>query len=319
MAEKNRESRLHLESRFHGRYDLKKLQEVCPELSEHVFVNDFGSETVNFHDPVAVKMLNKALLTHHYNIKNWDIPENYLCPPIPGRADYIYHIADFMGANNYRVIPEITCLDIGTGSSCIFPIIGTNEYHWNFIGTDVDPDALESAQNILNENPELKSKVELRYQTNSKSIFEGILTDNDRVDLTICNPPFHGSAKEARASSRKKIRNLTHYTNKDKTLNFGGQPNELWTEGGEMEFIKNMIRESKKVSQQCMIFSTLVSKKDHLYELKQTLEEEGVFYQRTINMGQGNKWTRLLLWTFMDYDEQITWKKARWDFPVDNG
>lgn len=315
MAEKkNSESRLHPESRFHGRYDLLKLQEVCPELTEYVFVNDYGNETINFHDPKAVKMLNKALLAHHYKIKNWDIPENYLCPPIPGRADYIYHIADFMGANNYRVIPEITCLDIGVGSSCIFPIIGTSEYHWNFIGTDVDPDALESAQNILNENPELKSKVELRFQKNSKSIFEGILTDDDRVDLTICNPPFHGSASEARASSRKKIRNLTHYTNKDKTLNFGGQPNELWTEGGEMEFIKNMIHQSKKVSGKCFIFSTLVSKKDHLYELKQTLEEVGVFYQRTVKMGQGNKWSRLLLWTFLDYDEQITWKKVRWDF-----
>jgi len=51
-----------------------------------------------------------------------------------------------------------------------------------------------------------------------------------------------------------------------------------------------------------------------LYELKQTLEEVGVFYQRTVNMGQGNKWSRLLLWTFLDYDEQITWKKVRWDF-----
>ena len=63
-------------SRFHGRYDLPKLQEVCPELTEYVFVNDYGNETINFHDPKAVKMLNKALLAHHYKIKNWDIPEN---------------------------------------------------------------------------------------------------------------------------------------------------------------------------------------------------------------------------------------------------
>mgnify|MGYP000344930306 CR=1 FL=1 len=319
MAEKKKiESRLHPESRFHGRYDLKKLQEVCPELSEFVFVNDYDSETINFHDPKAVKMLNKALLAHHYGVKNWDIPENYLCPPIPGRADYIYHIAEFLSANNYRKIPKTTCLDIGVGSSCIFPIIGVNEYDWDFIGTDVDPDALESAQNILDKNSTLKSKVELRFQDNSNSIFEGILKEGDRVDLTICNPPFHGSAQEARASSRKKIRNLTHYTNKDKTLNFGGQPNELWTEGGEVAFIQNMIRESKKVSGKCYIFSTLVSKKDHLFEIKQTLEEEKVFYHRTVNMGQGNKWSRLLLWTFMDYDEQITWKKERWNFGLKN-
>lgn len=118
MAErKKQESRLHPNSRFHGRYDLQKLQEACPELSEHVFVNDFGFETVNFHDPEAVKTLNKALLAHHYHIKDWRIPKNYLCPPIPGRADNIYHIAELLSANNYRTIPKITCLDIGVGSS----------------------------------------------------------------------------------------------------------------------------------------------------------------------------------------------------------
>ena len=315
MAEKKKqESRLHPNSRFHGRYDLQKLQEVCPELSEHVFVNDFGSETVNFHDPEAVKTLNKALLAHHYQIKNWQIPENYLCPPIPGRADYIYHIAELLSANNYRKIPKITCLDIGVGSSCIYPIIGSQEYDWDFIGVDVDPDALESAQNILNANPQLKKKVELRIQPNSKHIFEGIIESNDRIDLSICNPPFHGSSQEARKVSRKKIRNLTHYTNKDKTLNFGGQPNELWTEGGEVTFIQNMIRESKKVSGKCYFFSTLVSKKEHMTALNQTLEGEDVFYHKTLAMGQGNKWSRVLVWTFLNHDEQLKWKKAKWNF-----
>ncbi|MGB1041087.1 MAG: RlmF-related methyltransferase, partial [Flavobacteriales bacterium] len=81
MAGKNKkESRLHAKSRFHGRYNLKKLQEACPDLSEFVFVNEYDSETINFHDPKAVKMLNKALLAYHYNIKTWGIPENYLCP-----------------------------------------------------------------------------------------------------------------------------------------------------------------------------------------------------------------------------------------------
>jgi hypothetical protein len=36
-------------------------------------------ETIDFSDPYAVKALNKSLLTSYYNIKNWDIPEFYLC------------------------------------------------------------------------------------------------------------------------------------------------------------------------------------------------------------------------------------------------
>lgn len=311
-TKKNSNSRLHPESRFHGRYDLTKLQEICPELSEFVFVNDYDSETVNFHDPRAVKTLNKALLAFHYGIQNWEIPENYLCPPIPGRADYIYHIAELLSANNYRKIPKITCLDIGVGSSCIFPIIGNKEYGWDFIGSDVDETALASAQAILDGNSSLKPSVELRFQSNKEAIFKGIVQPDDRIDLTVCNPPFHGSAQEARASSRKKIRNLTHYRNKDKTLNFGGQPNELWVEGGEVSFIQNMIRESKQVSGSCYFFSTLVSKKEHMSELYDTLEKENAFYHKTLAMGQGNKWSRVLVWTFLNFDEQERWKKAKW-------
>ena len=162
----------------------------------------------------------------------------------------------------------------------------------------------------MDENPTLKSKVELRYQPNSNAIFEGIVNSDDRVDLTICNPPFHSSAAEARKVARKKIRNLTHYTNKDRTLNFGGQPNELWTDGGEVTFIQKMIRESKKASGNCYFFSTLVSKKEHMEALYETLEEEKVFYHKTLAMGQGNKWSRVLVWTFLDFDEQLKWKKA---------
>ena len=315
---KKQGSQLHPDSKFHGRYDLEKLQTVCPELSEFVFVNDYNKETINFHDPKAVKMLNKALLQFHYEVKNWEIPENYLCPPIPGRADYIYHIAELLSANNYRKIPTITCMDIGVGSSCIYPIIGVKEYNWDFIGSDIDRIAIQSAQAILDNNESIKDKVELRLQDDLHGIFKGLVKSNDKIDLTICNPPFFGSPEEAKASTRKKIKNLTNHRNKDTTQNFGGKSNELWTPGGEVDFIKNMIKESKSVSGRCYFFSTLVSRKENLKEIYDTLKEEKVFYTKTLPMGQGNKISRIVVWTFLDYDEQIKWKKARWGFPSEN-
>ncbi|MDB4089351.1 23S rRNA (adenine(1618)-N(6))-methyltransferase RlmF [Flavobacteriales bacterium] len=306
-------SRLHPDSKFHGRYDLDKLQEVCPELSEFVFVNDYNSQTVNFHDPKAVTMLNKALLTFHYGIGNWEVPEDYLCPPIPGRADYIYHIAELLSANNFREIPKITCLDIGTGSSCIYPIIGASEYNWNFIGTDIDIIAIKSAQAILDKNESIKENVELRLQDDLHSIFKGIVESGDKIDMTICNPPFHASPEEAKASSIKKIKNLTNHRNKDTTQNFGGKSNELWTPGGEVDFIKQMIRESKTVSGKCYFFSTLVSRKENLKEIYDTLKEEKAFYVKTIPMGQGNKISRIVAWTFLTLDQQEKWKKENWN------
>ena len=117
-------SKLHPRNKNRERYDFRKLIESFPELATFVKPNIYGDESVDFADPQAVKALNKAILKHHYEV-NWEIPEGYLCPPIPGRADYIHHIADFLCRNNYGKIPtgpQIKCMDIGVGASCIYQI-----------------------------------------------------------------------------------------------------------------------------------------------------------------------------------------------------
>src|SRR5690606_24715537 len=115
--------------------------------------------SIDFFNPQAVKALNKALLFYYYDIVYWDIPENYLCPPIPGRADYIHYIADLLADNNKGIVPtgsEIKCLDIGVGANCIYPIIGVKEYGWSFIGADIDALAIKSAKKIIASNPSLQ-------------------------------------------------------------------------------------------------------------------------------------------------------------------
>jgi 23S rRNA (adenine1618-N6)-methyltransferase len=46
------------------------------------------------------------LLISYYDIQKWDIP-HYLCPPIPGRADYIHYIADLLAESNNGIIPKV--------------------------------------------------------------------------------------------------------------------------------------------------------------------------------------------------------------------
>ena len=98
--------KLHPRNKNRERYDFKQLIESSPELAPFVKPNTHGDESIDFSDPQAVKVLNKSLLLHHYGISNWDIPESYVCPPIPARADYIHHMADFLCRNNYGKIVE---------------------------------------------------------------------------------------------------------------------------------------------------------------------------------------------------------------------
>ena len=308
----SQKTQLHQRNKHRNRYNFKALIKSCPELERFVSVNKYGDESIDFFNPKAVKTLNKALLLHFYKIKSWDIPDNYLCPPIPGRADYIHYAADLLSSQKIISGANIKCLDIGTGANCIYPIIGHREYGWSFVGTDIDSMSIKSAKNNINATPALKDRIEIRRQVNSNSIFKGIIKENEQFELTICNPPFHSSAKEARDIALKKQRNLKKGSTKKSTLNFGGQSNELWCKGGEEAFIKNMILESKEFSHSCLWFTTLVSKQTNLKSAYHHLKQVKATDVKTITMEQGNKVSRLIAWTFLNKREQKSWQ-LKWN------
>lgn len=298
---------LHPRNLHRLRYDFEKLITAFPEVQQFVFINQHSIETIDFSDPEAVKALNKAILISDYGITFWDIPQDYLCPPIPGRADYIHYIADLLANSNNGILPtgeKIVGLDIGIGANCIYPIIGNSVYGWSFVGTDIDEKALQNCKKIIAENPKLIEAMSLQLQTEPRFIFKNIILPEDKFDFTICNPPFHSSQLEANKAA---LRKTSHLGNKP-VLNFGGQNAELWCNGGEIGFITQMIYESVKYPLNCFWFTTLVSKKDNLKSIYKTLNKVGAIEIKTIEMGQGQKISRLVAWTFLSEKQQKEWK-----------
>jgi len=282
---------------------MNALCQSCPSLQDYIVQTPAGEPSVNFADPHAVKMLNKALLAHYYGVAHWDIPEGFLCPPVPGRADYLHHLADLLADDRNGVIPEqASVLDIGTGANLIYPLIGVHEYHWRFTGSEIGNEAFSSAQAIINANPGLSRSVRLRRQKDAASIFNGIIHKNESYDATLCNPPFHDSAATARAGSERKRRNLGQA--EDAALNFGGQQQELWCEGGEVAFILRMIEESKVFGRQVKWFTTLVSRGDNLPPLYRALTDVGAVNVVKKEMAQGQKQSRFIAWSFMDANKR---------------
>lgn len=285
-------SNLHPRNRHRDRYDFKSLTTAMPELKKYLIKNKFnGEDTIDFGNAEAVKFLNKAILKAVYRISFWDIPKDYLCPPIPGRADYIHYVSDLLQMP-YRNT-QVKVLDIGTGANCVYPLIGNSEYGWSFVGSDIDQVSIDSAQKIVNEN-NMQNEIELRLQSSKKNIFKGIILPEDKFDLTICNPPFHSSKEEAIESSSRKTKNL----GTKRGLNFGGQSNELWVEGGEGAFIKTMVEESTLFQKNCKWFSTLVSSKENLSGIYGELKRNSAKNVKTIEMQQGQKISRVVAWNF---------------------
>jgi 23S rRNA (adenine1618-N6)-methyltransferase len=309
-------TRLHPRNQHRERYDFKLLIQGSPELAPFVQLNIHGDESIDFANPEAVKMLNSALLKQYYALQYWDIPPGYLCPPIPGRADYIHYMAELLGRYNYGKVPtghRVTCLDVGVGSNCIYPIIGSHEYGWRFIGSDIDPVAIESANKIVDANPRLQGAVECRLQANPADIFYGVLQKDEIIDLVVCNPPFHASLEDSQAENLRKLSNLAQTEVSTPTQNFGGQAGELWCDGGEEKFVRSMVRQSRQHLKNCFWFSSLVAKKSHLQGIYDELRKAKAEDVKTIPMGQGNKSSRVVAWTFLTKEEQKSWRNGRWN------
>ncbi len=290
---------MHPQNPYYKRYDLKKLAKHYPALQKYIVLNPSGEETIDFSSSSAVYELNKAMLLADFKLADFHLPTGYLIPPIPGRLDYLLHVRDFLSEKFNSVVDfKLRGLDIGTGANGIYCILGAQHFNWNMVGTESDAKAVEIAKANIQHTKALLDKVEIRHQENKSFLFATIIQPNERFDFTICNPPFHSSKEEALKGSLRKFKNLGGATNKKElSLNFEGQANELWCNGGEALFIKRLIRESIRFKDQVKVFTSLVAKADNLLKIEKQLKKVKANYH-IIPMSQGHKISRCILWWF---------------------
>jgi 23S rRNA (adenine1618-N6)-methyltransferase len=283
-------------------YSFVKLCKFYPQLKEFVFKNNYQTQTIDFANPEAVKHLNTALLFTHYNIKFWKFTDDNLCPPIPGRVEYIHILEGLLKSSG--ISSNVIVLDIGTGASCIYPLLGHQVYGWNFVAIDIDSKSVKQAQLNIDKN-NLTDKIQLRMQSDSSQIFNQILKPSDTFSASICNPPFFKSEEEMLKASSQKLKGLGK--KRDTIRNFSGSYNELCYKGGEKAFVHNYLYESSLFKTNCYWYTTLVSKKENVKSMYKSLNKLGATEIKTIPMQLGNKISRIVAWTFLSKDQQKGW------------
>ena len=281
---------MHKKNPFAADYDFDNLIKHNEALAKYVFPNKQGTKTIKFGDQRAVKALNKALLKTQFDV-HWDIPKGFPCPPIPGRLDYLLNIADLLPEK------EIKMLDIGTGANLIYPILGTRHFGWHCTGSELNPDSIKHAAQIIANNPSLSS-VELRVQSDPKLILENIIEPDDKFDVMVCNPPHFKSLEEAQKHNQRKVRNLS--SKKREKLNFAGRSNELWTPGGEAAFIQTLAEESVQFMDQVGWFTSLISRNDSVRGITEMIDAIPRTEVKVVEMTQGIKASRFVAWRFKE-------------------
>jgi 23S rRNA (adenine1618-N6)-methyltransferase len=223
-------------------------------------------------------------------------------------------MADLLAASNQGEIPRgdaVRVLDIGVGANAIYPMLGRAIYGWQFVGTEIDAIAAKNAEKIFADNPSLTGGLEIRLQLRANDILQNVLYADEYFDFTLCNPPFHASAEEAAAGSQRKLKNIGKPVSAKPLLNFEGHNHELWCEGGEVEFVRQMIRQSEPLADHCLWFSSLLSKQDNLPLIYTEIEKTDARCMRTLDMAQGQKISRAVAWSYFSLAEQAEWSQRR--------
>ncbi len=180
-----------------------------------------------------------------------------------------------------------TVLDIGTGSSSIYTILGARLYpFWHFVGTDTDASALAVARGIVATN-NLQGRISLVQTAPDEPFLSPSLWAESETGvpaLTLCNPPFFDEVPHT----------------EDAAGVAAGVPAQLATAGGEVEFVKKLARESVN-NPEIAVFTSLVGVKADLGTIVSFLRSDEIHaYQiATAKLKAGSRTTRwAVAWSF---------------------
>jgi len=194
----------------------------------------------------------------------------------------------------------ITGVDIGTGSSAIYPLLGcSTRPSWSFIGTELDAKSYSYAtQNVEANN--LTSRIRLHKvssSTNPLIPFDDLSVD--KIDFTMCNPPFFTSATDMTATHLTKSRSPSAICS--------GAPVEMIYDagdggsGGDVGFVMRMLEESMVSRERVQWYTSMLGKLASATALVQALKERGVVNWAVTSLQAGNVTRRWVVgWSFGD-------------------
>lgn len=269
-----------------------------PEFRKHVFPDVSGKLFLDFKNPDSLRQLSITLMKHDFGL-DVELPPDRLVPTIPLRLNYILWVEDILKGSN--VEHEIKGIDIGTGGSCVYPLLSTCMYRWKFLATEVDDLNFNYAvKNIKKNNMFDYIHVE---KVDESAILLAVLKDNgESYDFCMCNPPFFSDHLEAQGitNSRSDDRPEPH------SVNTAGSTESV-AFGGEVEFVKRMIHESIELKDKVRVYTSMVGKKKSLPPLKEVLRNLKVTNFSTTEFCQGKTMRWGIGWSF---DESVKFPKS---------
>ncbi|XP_066455727.1 RNA N6-adenosine-methyltransferase METTL16 [Eleutherodactylus coqui] len=273
--------------------DFAYLASKYPEFKQHVNVGLSGRLGLNFKDPGAVRELTCTLLKEDFGL-TIDIPLERLIPTVPLRLNYIHWVEDLINFHDSDKTTIRRGIDIGTGASCIYPLLGATLNGWYFLATEVDDICYNYAKKNVEQN-HLADLIKV-VKVPQKTLLMDALKEESGIiyDFCMCNPPFFANQLEAQGVNSRNPRRPP-----PSSVNTGGIT-EIMAEGGELEFVKRIIHDSLQLKKRLRWYSCMLGKKCSLAPLKEELRIQGVPKVAHTEFYQGRTMRWALAWSFYD-------------------
>ncbi|OJJ55122.1 hypothetical protein ASPSYDRAFT_93145 [Aspergillus sydowii CBS 593.65] len=268
---------------------------------------------LDFTDPDAVRQLTVSLLKRDFGLKV-EVPEGRLCPPVPNRLNYVIWLQDLLDTtgdeyrDGYDPDRVVTGLDIGTGCCSIYPLLGvTMRPGWNFIASDIDDENIRTSKHTIKAN-ELESRIRTVKTCPSDDLIPLDTVGVERLDFTMCNPPFYSSQDEMLASAEEKERPPFSACT--------GAEIEMVTPGGEISHVSRVITESIQLKERVLWYTSMLGKLSSVSVLVEKLIELGNHNYAVTEFVQGNKTKRwAIAWSWTDLRPTVSVARGIPGFP----
>ncbi|XP_021067973.1 RNA N6-adenosine-methyltransferase METTL16 [Mus pahari] len=273
--------------------DFAYLASKYPDFKQHIQINLNGRVSLNFKDPEAVRALTCTLLREDFGL-SIDIPLERLIPTVPLRLNYIHWVEDLIGHQDSDRTTLRRGIDIGTGASCIYPLLGATLNGWYFLATEVDDMCFNYAKKNVEQN-NLSDLIKVVKVPQKTLLMDALKEESEIVyDFCMCNPPFFANQLEAKGVNSRNSRRPP-----PSSVNTGGIT-EIMAEGGELEFVKRIIHDSLQLKKRLRWYSCMLGKKCSLAPLKEELRIQGVPKVTFTEFCQGRTMRWALAWSFYD-------------------
>ncbi|EGW14216.1 RNA N6-adenosine-methyltransferase METTL16 [Cricetulus griseus] len=273
--------------------DFAYLASKYPDFKQHIQINLSGRVSLNFKDPEAVRALTCTLLREDFGL-SIDIPLERLIPTVPLRLNYIHWVEDLIGHQASDKSTLRRGIDIGTGASCIYPLLGATLNGWYFLATEVDDMCFNYAKKNVEQN-NLSDLIKVVKVPQKTLLMDALKEESEIIyDFCMCNPPFFANQLEAQGVNSRNSRRPP-----PSSVNTGGIT-EIMAEGGELEFVKRIIHDSLQLKKRLRWYSCMLGKKCSLAPLKEELRIQGVPKVTFTEFCQGRTMRWALAWSFYD-------------------